>query len=80
MMFERSWVESANTATTDFPLMNLPCGIFSTGEEEPRCGVAIGDMILDVAGLEAAGILKIADDPVFDVPFWNEFMELGPPA
>ena len=79
-MFERSWVESANTATTDFPLMNLPCGIFSTGEEEPRCGVAIGDMILDVAGLEAAGILKIADDPVFDVPFWNEFMELGPPA
>lgn len=79
-MFERSWVESANTATTDFPLMNLPCGIFSTGEEEPRCGVAIGDMILDVAGLEAAGILKIADDPVFDVPFWNEFMELGPAA
>lgn len=80
MVPERSWVESANTPTTDFPLMNLPCGVFSTGEDEPRCGVAIGEMILDVAGLEEAGILKVAEDPVFDVPFWNEFMEIGPEA
>ncbi|MFO1175818.1 MAG: fumarylacetoacetase [Paracoccaceae bacterium] len=80
MGLERSWVESANVAETDFPLNNLPCGVFSTNGEEPRCGVAIGEMILDVAGLEAAGILKPADEPVFDVPFWNEFMELGPEA
>lgn len=74
----RSWIDSANSATTDFPLMNLPCGVFSLGGDEPHCGVAIGDMILDVTGLEEAGILKSAEDPVFDVPFWNDFMELSP--
>jgi fumarylacetoacetase len=78
MGLERSWVDSANAPDGDFPLNNLPCGVFSTGGEEPRCGVAIGDMILDVTGLEKAGILKVAEDPVLDVPFWNEFMELGP--
>ena len=39
----RSWVESANTPETDFPLNNLPYGVFSSGEGTmPRCGVAIG--------------------------------------
>jgi len=76
----RSWVESANAPDCDFPLNNLPCGVFSTGAEEPRCGVAIGDRILDLAALEAAGILKVAEDPVFDLPFWNDFMDLGPGA
>lgn len=74
----RSWVDSANTAETDFPLNNLPYGVFSTGGEEPRCGVAIGDMIVDVAALEVAGVLTAGDEPVFDLPFWNDFMELGP--
>ncbi|MBS0564147.1 MAG: fumarylacetoacetase [Proteobacteria bacterium] len=77
MGLERSWVAGANVAETDFPLNNLPCGVFSTSGDEPRCGVAIGEMILDVAGLEAAGILKVAEDPVLDVPFWNDFMDLG---
>ncbi len=76
----KSWVESANSPPTDFPLQNLPCGVFSLAGEEPRCGVAIGAMILDVAGLEAAGVISAGEDPVFDVPFWNEFMELGPEA
>jgi len=75
-----SWVESANDAATDFPLQNLPCGVFSRDEDEARCGVAIGDQVLDLTGLEAMGILKVAETPVFDVPFWNEFMELGPEA
>lgn len=75
-----SWVASANDPQTDFPLNNLPCGVFSIGKEEPRCGVAIGDMILDLAGLEADRLLALSDDPVFDVPFWNEVMELGPDA
>jgi fumarylacetoacetase len=68
----KSWVTSANSPTTDFPLQNLPCGVFSD-DLPPRCGVAIGDMILDVAALEAEGILTL-----FDVPFWNELMEAGP--
>jgi fumarylacetoacetase len=77
MRLMQSWVDSANSATTDFPLNNLPCGVFSVGNDDPRCGVAIGDFILDVAALEAEGLLRISEQPVFDVPFWNEFMELG---
>lgn len=77
---KKSWVDSANSADTPFPLNNLPYGVFSTADREPRCGVAIGDMILDVQAAEEAGLIEIADDPVFDVPFWNELMELGSEA
>ncbi|MDN5785922.1 fumarylacetoacetase [Pseudorhodobacter sp.] len=80
MKLMRSWVESANNPDGEFPLNNLPYGVFSVAGDAPRCGVAIGDMILDVAGMEAAGLLRIADDFVLDVPFWNEVMELGPDA
>ena len=75
-----SWVESANSADTDFPLNNLPYGVFSTDALEARCGVAIGDMILDMAALEEAELITLADEPVFDVPYWNDVMELGPDA
>ena len=74
----RSWVESANAADCPFPLNNLPCGVFSVGDDAPRCGVAIGEFVLDVAGLEEAGLLTLADDPLLDVPFWNEVMGAGP--
>ena len=43
----RSWVESANRAGCDFPLENLPYGVFRTAGRPPRVGVAIGDFILD---------------------------------
>ena len=43
MPLMKSWIESANAADTDFPLNNLPYGVFSVGDEELRCGVAIGD-------------------------------------
>ncbi len=76
----KSWVTSANSADTDFPLNNLPYGVFSIGDGDTHCGVAIGDMILDVTAAEEAGVLTPADVPVFDVPFWNDFMELGTEA
>ncbi|RTL60528.1 MAG: fumarylacetoacetase, partial [Hyphomicrobiales bacterium] len=38
----RSWVASAN-GHPDFPLQNLPLGIFAPGGAEPRAGTAIGD-------------------------------------
>lgn len=46
----RSWVASANTAGTDFPIQNLPFGRFRrTGRGEPwRIGVAIGDQVFDL--------------------------------
>ncbi|MGB7317881.1 MAG: fumarylacetoacetate hydrolase family protein, partial [Planktotalea sp.] len=72
-----SWVASANSAETDFPLNNLPYGVFSTDDLDPRCGVAIGDMILDCRAAEEAGLIDITDEPLFDVPFWNEVMEEG---
>jgi len=78
MTLSKSWVASANDPNTDFPLNNLPCGVFSINDGEPRCGVAIGDMILDVTALEENDILRPGDEPVFDVPYWNDFMELGP--
>lgn len=75
----KSWVASANSETTEFPLNNLPYGVFSTPQnDEARCGVAIGDMILDMAALEEHGIIDLAGGPVFDVPFWNDVMDLGP--
>ncbi len=79
-MLRRSWVASANSAETPFPLNNLPCGVFSTGASEPRCGVAVGDMILDLAAVEEAGLIDLNGEPLFDVPFWNEVMEAGPPV
>jgi len=75
-----SWVESANAPDCPFPLNNLPYGVFSTEGSEPRCGVAIGEMILDVTLLEEDGVIAPGESPVFDVPFWNDFMELGPDA
>ena len=43
----RSWVASAN-GHRDFPLQNLPLGVFSINGSAPRSGVAIGDSILDL--------------------------------
>ncbi|MEP3686022.1 MAG: fumarylacetoacetase [Sulfitobacter dubius] len=80
MTLMNSWVESANSADTDFPLNNLPYGVFTTNRLEARCGVAIGDQILDMAALEEEGLITLAEEPVFDVPYWNDVMDLGPAA
>ncbi|MBV4537920.1 MULTISPECIES: fumarylacetoacetase [Pseudomonas] len=53
----RSWVEHAN-GHRDFPLQNLPLGIFSRPGEALRCGVAIGDAILDLDAVLAAGLFE----------------------
>jgi fumarylacetoacetase len=77
MSLKKSWVDSANSADSPFPLNNLPYGVFSVGDDDPRCGVAIGDMILDCQAAEEAGVIALSDVPLFDVPFWNEVMEEG---
>lgn len=78
MTLQKSWVTSANAADHPFPLNNLPYGVFSVDEDDPRCGVAIGDMILDCRAAEEAGLIDMGAGPLFDVPFWNEVMEEGP--
>jgi fumarylacetoacetase len=52
-----SWVESA-VGHPDFPIQNLPHGVFSRAGEAPRGGVAIGDLILDMASATAAGLFE----------------------
>lgn len=74
----KSWVASANDANHPFPLNNLPYGVFSVDGDDPRCGVAIGDLILDMQTAEEAGLVQLSDAPLFDVPYWNDVMEEGP--
>jgi fumarylacetoacetase len=51
-----SWVSSAN-GHTDFPIQNLPVGVFSPpGGTEKRGGIVIGNMILDLAAAAEAGL------------------------
>lgn len=59
-----SWVESANQEGADFPIQNLPFGVFTTeGGEAERVGVAIGDQILDVFASWQAGAFEGAGEP-----------------
>lgn len=71
-----SWMESANAPDCPFPLNNLPCGVFSAEGAPPRCGVAIGDQVLDVGALVSAGLLKV-DAGLFAKPSWNAVMGAG---
>ena len=76
----QSWVTSAN-GHTDFPIQNLPLGIFSPGDEAPRVGAAIGDSILDLPAALAAGLLTgDARDAVEAAPggTLNAMLALGP--
>jgi fumarylacetoacetase len=54
----QSWVESATAADTDFPIQNLPFGVFRhrQSKSDIRIGVAIGDQILDLTGLAGEGL------------------------
>ena len=74
-----SWIESANSPDTDFPIQNLPFGVFSRrGEVERRIGVAIGDKIVDVAETLSANLWSGEARDVArwcDRPTLNELMQ-----
>jgi len=53
----RSWVESANADATDFPIQNLPFGVFDDGMGA-RGGVALGDRVIDLSALIEAGAIS----------------------
>ncbi|MDU6730808.1 MAG: fumarylacetoacetase, partial [Bradyrhizobium sp.] len=65
---------------SDFPIQNLPYGVFSAADSpKPRVGVAIGDVVLDLAVLEDEGLLDLSPAyEVFAQPSLNAFMALGP--
>ncbi len=78
-----SWVSAANGADTDFPIQNLPFGVFRRhGDDEPfRGGVAIGDQILDMAACAKAGFfdgVAAAAAAAAAEPTLNSLMALGP--
>lgn len=68
----RSWVESS-CGHPDFPVQNLPLGIFSPPGGEPRGGAAIGDAILDIAAVamrldgEAGEAARLAGQPTLNM-------------
>ena len=70
-----SWVETANVPNHPFPLNNLPYGVFSTKKDGPRCGVRIGDVVLDLKAMESEGYINF--EGVFESSYWNDFIALG---
>ena len=81
----RSWLESANAPGNDFPIQNLPFAVFrrADSDEAFRGGVAIGDQIVDLAALSAAGRLQglaVLAAQACAQPALNHFMAMGPVA
>ena len=75
----RSFVGSANAPACDFPIQNLPFGVFRTAGGAPRVGVAIGDQILDVAAAAAGFEGRAAEAArACATPPLNRLMALGP--
>jgi fumarylacetoacetase len=72
----KSWVVSANQAGTDFPIQNLPFGVFRTSGGEGRIGVAIGESILDLHASAGAGLVPDPDGAV-RAPTLNRVMALS---
>ena len=77
-----SWLQVP--ADSHFPVQNLPYGVFAPVGGSPRVGVAIGDQVLDLAGLASDGLLP-GEGPQpaagwFDSPALNGFMAAGPAA
>ena len=73
----KSWIEVQ--PNSDFPIQNLPFGIFKTQSSSPRVGIAIGDQVLDLAILNKLGFLdklKI-DNSIFTNQYLNDFIALG---
>ncbi len=77
-----SWIESANDPTSDFPLQNLPYGVFQLGGASHLC-TAIGDRLLDLHGCATDGFFKGLPQPVAEActaTTLNLLLALGPTA
>eukprot|EP01125_Pyxidicula_operculata_P021389 TRINITY_DN8214_c0_g1_i1.p1 TRINITY_DN8214_c0_g1~~TRINITY_DN8214_c0_g1_i1.p1 ORF type:complete len:421 (-),score=92.21 TRINITY_DN8214_c0_g1_i1:86-1348(-) len=74
-----SWVQYPNN--TDFPIQNLPYGVFhlkTETHENARPGVAIGDYVLDLKVVESAGLLsQVLPGSAFTEASLNKFMSMG---
>ncbi|MDE3202124.1 MAG: fumarylacetoacetase [Acidobacteriota bacterium] len=76
----KCWVASANDPSTDFPIQNLPYGVFRYGNQT-HIGIAIGDKILDLHACGVGGLLVGVSAEARNACLsetLNELMELGP--
>lgn len=73
----KSWIDVPSGS--DFPIQNLPFGIFETAHLSKRVGVRIGDFVLDLKTLFVLGYLENLPFEVsdFDSPFLNNLMKKG---
>ncbi|HYC83949.1 MAG TPA: fumarylacetoacetase, partial [Chryseosolibacter sp.] len=73
----KCWVSV--TENSDFPIQNLPFGIFKTKYLTPVAGVAIGDYVLDLVYLHENGFLDGLGLPpgIFNQRHLNNFFALG---
>jgi fumarylacetoacetase len=81
----RSWVESASSPDSDFPIQNLPFGVFRRAgtSESFRTGVAIGDQIVDLRALHELRLVSGSAGEVMSActePTLNTLMALGADA
>jgi fumarylacetoacetase len=79
-LMQKSWIESANDGLTDFPLQNLPFGVFSVPGEGPRIGIAIGDRVLNLRACVQRGFfdtLNVQIQQACCEPALNLLMSLG---
>ncbi|MBR0671892.1 fumarylacetoacetase [Neoroseomonas soli] len=76
----RSWFASANEVTTDFPIQNLPIGIFDRPGEAPRGGIAIGEAVLDLRAAKDARLIAGDAAEAAIGPTLNRLMAMGRPA
>jgi fumarylacetoacetase len=82
-----SWIDSANQPGCDFPIQNLPFGVFAeVGSDaisagEPMVGVAIGDRVVKLAELAEAGLFESVDPGLTEIFDWwslNPLLWEGP--
>lgn len=73
----RSWVAVAEDS--DFPIQNLPFGIFKTKDSTPRLCSAIGTKVVDLFKINQLGFFTDlpVSDATFNQPYLNDFMALG---
>ncbi|KAA9339703.1 fumarylacetoacetase [Hymenobacter busanensis] len=78
----RSWIDIP--PHSDFPIQNLPFGVFTTEERGTRVGVAIGEYVLDLYAVSQFGFFRGLDLPtepkVFRRRSLNSFIRLGRPV
>src|SRR5438477_2363117 len=75
----RSFIEVGKDS--HFPLENLPFGVFKPRDDPARVGVALGDYVVDLSGLQDAGHFRdLPDRQLFACDSLNGFLALGRPA